>query len=396
MSRLKRAGLIAIFVLFTLAGVALIVFGDGSDRLLGVVALLVFGGGGATWFFVSQPRRRLSGLQVGSVARMGSRQAAFVARADRRVVIVAGLGAMAMGIGTLLVLVLPDEGGGLNKVERILLAAGGLLFVGIAMVGLWRAANRSDLALTRDGLMSTGPGGWFIRWDAIVSTGEMEVYDNPFLAINVTDPSAIEMGRFQRLVHWSQRSMMGLDLSFPLRMLAVDPAELHAAIGRYLEHPELRGRIGRADELAAVRSSATSGEAAAPAAGEPQRPSIRRIAGIGALFVVGSLLGLFSFVGAIDEVPPDRERARFLGVALFGVLALGQVAAGFLLLRRRQLGRWLGLAASFATLCLAILVLIRSEPDGRTVGVVLLAILVVHVLIVAVGARTADPRRASP
>jgi len=364
-------------------------FGTGSDRLLGVVLLLFFGGGGTMWYLITRPRAKpVPGLQLGTVSHSGNRQPAFIARSDRGLMLAAALGGLAMGVGALLMVLLPDGAGRLGDVERVLLGVSGAFFVGIGFFALFKTSNSSDLALTRDGLRATGPAGWFVRWDAIVGTGEIAVYDHPFLAINVTDSSAIDMGRLQRLVHWSQRSMMGLDLSFPLRMLAVEPAELHAAIGRYMEHPELRGRIGLPDELATIRETATREDATSVA--EVRRLSVRRILGIGSLFAVGGFLALFSLLAALDDVRPDQERARLLGFALFGILALAQIAAAVLLLHGRQSGRWIGLLAAFATLGLALLGLVRSEPDDRSVGIVLVAIVAVHVLLVAIGARLPD------
>jgi hypothetical protein len=382
---LKRAGLGAVFVLFSIGGLALAVFGAAGDRSLGLALLLFFGGGGVTWWLVTRPRRRLEGLQVGTVGVAGGREPAFIARSDPRMLRVAGIGAIVMGAGAF-VLAVP-AGLELSDVERILVAAGGVFFIGIGLFSLYRSANSPNLALTRRGVRATGPAGWFVPWDAIVGVGEIAVHNNPFLGIRVNDPVAVEMSRIQRVAQTAERSMLGTDVSFPLRALTVDSAELGTAIGRYLEHPEERARIGLLDELTVVREAIPSEPAPASAPEPGRRGSVARALAIGSLFVVGGLLLLICAGVVFDDSGSGSAGARLLGAALVGALGIAQVVAAILLVRGHAAGRWLGIGSVVGLLALTLIALVRSEPDERSVGVVIGAILLVQLAVLAIGAR---------
>jgi hypothetical protein len=390
---LKRTGLGAIFVLFSIGGLALAVFGAADDRFLGLALLLFFGGGGATWWLMTRPRRRLEGLQVGTVGVAGGREPAFIARTDPRVLRVAGMGAIAMGAGAL-VLAVP-AGLELSDVERVLFAAGGVFFVGIGLFSLYRSANSPNLALTRRGVRATGPAGWFIPWDAIVGVGEIAVHDNPFLGIRVNDPAVVEMSRLPRVAQTAERSIMGTDVSFPLRTLTVDSAELGTAIGRYLEHPAERARIGRLDELTVIREAIPTEPATASAPEPERRGSVARALAIGSLFVVGGLLLLICAGVVFGDSGSGSAGSRLLGAALVGALALAQIVAAILLVRRHAAGRWLGIGSVVGLLALTIIALVRSEPDERLVGVIIGAILLVQLGLLAIGARDSAGEQAT-
>ena len=390
----KRAGLIVLFVLFTIGGLAIAVFGEGSDRLLGLATVLIFGGGGAALWFMNRPNRRLHGLQAGTIPAPGGREPVFIARSDPVVLRVAALGCIAMGAGTLMFAV--PGGSDADVVERLLLGAGGVFLVGIGLFSAYRSANSPKLVLARSGIRATGPAGWFVPWEAVAGIGELVVHENPFLAIRVTDPAAIEMSGAQQLLHAAERSIMGTDLSFPLRTLTVDPAELNAAIERYLEQPEERAGIGRPDELALVRGEIPA-EPTTPPTSEPRRR--RPLAGalaIGSLFIVGGLLLLVCLAALSEEPEPGSEGARLLGIALVAALASVQVAAAILLVRRQVVGRWLAIGSVIGLLVLALLGLVRSESDGRAFGLVLTAILLAELAVVVVGGRVTDPVKEQP
>jgi hypothetical protein len=225
-SGVKRTGMTAGFVLATIIGGGLVIFGTGGDQLFGLAVGLMFGGGGLAWWMVNRPRDRpMPGFQIGAVSDLGGRDVAFVARSDRKVLIAGVVGCLAFGGGMLLVALAPDDAGRLDDIEAVIFIVGGLFMIGVGLFGLVRAANKSHFALTRRGLHATGPAGWFVPWDAIAGLDEIAVHGNPFLGIRVGDPRAIEIGRFQRIANVLQRSTMGVDLSMPIRTLTVDPGE---------------------------------------------------------------------------------------------------------------------------------------------------------------------------
>lgn len=389
-SRLKRIGLSITFALFTAIGAGLAVFGTGGDRLMGVAVALMFGGGGLAWWAVNRARDRpMSGFAVGAVSDAGGREVAFVARSDKRILIAGVIGCFAFGSACLLMGLAPDRAARFDELEAALLVGGGVFIVGVGLFGLLRVTGDSTFALTRRGLHATGRAGWFVPWDAIAGMHELVVHDNPFLGIQVNDPEAIEVSRLQRVGHWLQRSTMGVDLSIPTRTLTVHPAELMSAIARYREHPEYRSRIGRADELALIHAAAPPEPPtalAAPGVGG-RRWSIRRIVGIGALFLVGGLFLLVSLDVALDEGPPERAFPRLFAAVLLGSLALAQLAAAVLLIRNYLSGRRIAIGSTLGILALVLYGLARGRD--LSTGLVLLALMGVHLLVVIIGARVA-------
>jgi len=389
-SRLKRFGMIALFVAFTVGGALIIVFGE--DRIVGLVTVLFCGGGGTMWYLLTRPRPQpVPGFRIGSVSYRGGQQPAFIADYDRGHVLVASVGLLAMAAATGMIVLLPDTDR-TSGVERLLIAIGGaVLFGGIGLLGLLRALRGSQLALMRDGLLATSPAGpIFVPWRAIATIGEMEVHQNRFLAVHVSDSAAIQMGRLQRLAHIAQRTMMNVDLTFPLRTLAIEPAELHAAMDRYLEHPDLRSRIGTPAELASVREMSAPHDATEATAAVKERGPLGPTLAAGSLLVVGGLVALFTLLGAIDDATPEQQRARLFGLGLFAFFAVVQLVAGVLVIRGRPLGRWLGILGAIAMLGLILLGIVRSDPDERYIGVILAALVAAHLVVVSWGLRGSD------
>lgn len=382
---MKRYGMALVLVLVTIIGGGLAIFGTGGDRVLGVSVALMFGGGGLAWWMVNRPRQAaMPGFQVGAVTTVDGREVAFVAHSDRKVLIAGVVGCLAFAGGMLLIGLGPARPDG---TEGVLLVAGGLFMIGVGLFGLMRIAASSHLALTRRGLHATGPGGWFVPWDAIAWVGDIAVHGNPFVAVRLTDPRSVEVGRSQRIVRWLQRSVMGVDLSIPIRTLTVDPAELFGAIARYREHPEHRGRIGTTDELAAIRSAAAPEINSPPVRGPRRRRSIRRILAIGSLLLAGGVFVLLSIGVAFDEVPPGRELARAINVVLLGGFAIGQLVAGGLLIRNVRIGRRIAIGSTAGIIALILYGLARSDPDRLLTGLTLLALVAGQLLLVVFGAR---------
>jgi hypothetical protein len=384
-AKLKRIGMTVLFATFTLLGAGIAVFGDGPNRLLGLAVVLFMGGGGVAWFVVTAGRPRTD-LRIGTVSAFDRYETGFIADYDSRRQLVGSAGALAMGTAAALFGFVPD-GEGSTVVHPLLGAGLGALMGGIGLLGIMKAGRGSQVVLLPRGVAAiSAPGPIFVPWNTIAAIGEMEVRGSPFLVIQVTDSTAVEMSRLQRLMHVLQRSLMNVDLSFPLLAMRTDPHQLRAALERYLEHPELRSSIGTAAELAAVvRDSASS---PAEAADEPRPARTPRSRGVAAasLLLVGALLAIVSLAAALDEVTPAQERGRLLGLVIFGVLALVHVGAGILVLRGVGVGRWIGLAGALAVLAFGVLGLVRSDADSRTAGVVIVGILAVHTLLVAWGA----------
>jgi hypothetical protein len=388
-SRLKRIGTIAIFVAFTAIGVVMAAVSAGQDRILGLAIALFFGAGGLMWYLLTRPRSQpAAGLRIAMVTHRGQSRTAFVADYDRGHLLVASIGLVAMAAAAAGFIVLPSLGSP-DELGTLLVGIGcAALLGGVGIFGLLRLRTRSQLALTRDGLLATGPAGaTFAPWDAIADIGEVEMYSNRFLAIRAIDPARIEMGRLQRLMLSVQRSMAGADLTFPIRSLAVEPAELYGAIARYLGHPDLRARIGAADELAAIQAAVAPSVISERAIGAGERRPLAPTLAAASLLVVGALFGFVTLAVILGDATPEEQTGRLLGGALFGVVALAQVSAGILVIRGVRIGRWLGIGGALALVGLALLALLRSDADNRTVGLVITGIVIAHAALVAWGLR---------
>ena len=383
--KLKRIGMTVLFATFSLLGAGIAVFGDGPNRLLGLAVVLFMGGGGVAWFVVTAGRPRTD-LHIGTVSALDRYETGFIADYDSRRQLVGSAGALAMGAAAALFGFAPD-GEGSTVVHPLLGAGLAALMGGIGLLGIMKAGRGSQLVLLPSGVAAiSAQGPIFVPWVAIASIGEMEVRGSPFLVIQVTDPTAVEMSRVLRLMHVLQRSLMNVDMSFPLLPLRTDPQQLRAALERYFEHPELRSSIGTPAELASVVRDSPSSPPEVPDA--PRRAGIPPSRGVAAtsLLLVGALMAIFSLAAALDEVTPAQERGRLLGLVIFGVLALAHVGAGIMFLRSVRIGRWIGPAGAVAALGLGVLGLVRSDEDSRIAGMVIVAVLAVHTLLVAAGA----------
>ena len=191
------------------------------------------------------------------------------------------------------------------------------------------------------------------------------------------------------MAHLLQRSLMDVDLTFPLTTLLVREEELGTAFERYRTDRDARGRIGSAPELADLVASAPP----SPAVDETQEaPRERRPLGptvaAGVLLLVGVLLALVAFVGILDtDVTGDQRRSRLLGGAIIGVVAAGHLGAWALLRAGRQSGRWLGIGSALALLALAILGTFTADPEARLPVIIGSAVIGVELVVVIWGTR---------
>lgn len=381
---LKRIGMTALFAIFTLIGLGIALLGDGPDRLLGVGVILFMGGGGVAWFVVTADRP-YAGLRIGTINALGRYETGFIADYDSRRRLVGACGALCMGAAAVLFGFVPDNEG--STVVPTWLGIGlGVLMLGIGVVGIAKAGSSSQLVLTPRGLAAvSATGPIFVPWSAIADIGEMEVRGSPFLVIRVTDPALVEMSRLQWLIHLIERSVMNVDLSFPMLALRTDPQQLRDALHRYLANPDLRRLIGTQAELAELpRDEANGGSETSDESRSPGTPASRIVAGV-SLLLIGSLLALVSIAAAVDEVTPAQERGRLIGLALFLVVSLSHLAAGVMFLRGVPLGRWIGLVSALLALGLAGLGLVRSDDDSRTIAFVIVGVFTVHVALVLWG-----------
>ena len=286
-------------LLATLAGMAGIVmlgFAPSSDKMIGV-ALLLFGAGMGEIYYGIRPYRDFDRLQVGVVSRRGAAHSAFIARSDRMQAVVPMIGLLSVGVGLLALLAAPSVWNNENSVV-VVLGFGGALCLVAGAFGLFRGRRGFEVALTRDGVMLTGPGSWFAPWRVVRAARTTDLFNVPLLRIAVTDLNDVELSRYQKIASWSPDKVP--EIIIPLQMFTVSPPELLAAIERYINDPTLRSRIGRTDELADI-------QAALPNPATNSFSSMLRWIGLGSLLAVGAITGLLAVVAAADTVRPDEQ-----------------------------------------------------------------------------------------
>jgi hypothetical protein len=392
MARLKRIGTIALFWAFTLVGLTMAVLGSQEQRIAGAATALFFGGGGLGWVYMTRRRRKpLPGFRIGRVRHRGHDLAAFVVAYDRRVALVSGVACIALGLGCALLL-LPGAQGMADDGRRWAIGLGGVaLFGGVGLFALVRARRGSHLHLSRLGLHTTTPAGpTYVPWDSVGGVGEAEVHGNRFVTVSVTDPSAIETGRWQRMATLAQRSVMGHDLSYAVRAITVEPGELATAIERYRLEPEARSRIGTQQELDVIRSMAPPPPPEEGVAASDGRP-MRQVLAIASLFVIGGLGALISVGVALDEAEPGRQAARTTGLVVMGVAIGLELLGAALMVRRHRRGWWVAMAGTVLLLALFVLALIQADPGRRTANLVVVVILGVHAAFVGWAGRGIKP-----
>ncbi|HEX2194394.1 MAG TPA: hypothetical protein VHK63_05490, partial [Candidatus Limnocylindria bacterium] len=179
--RLKRIGMVALFGLFTLAGAAITLFGQGTDRLLGIAVLLMFGGGGLGWFIVtSRPPGGGQRLRIGTVATFGRYEAGFIADYDAaRQMVGGGVAVLMAGAFALMAFIPGDEGEPL--LHPLLGVGGALLFAAVGGYGLLNARRGSRLVFTPRGVTAFSSAGPIATpWTNVTRLGYLEVHGSPF------------------------------------------------------------------------------------------------------------------------------------------------------------------------------------------------------------------------
>ena len=245
MRRLRPALLIGSGAAFTLLGAWLLIRGHGAERLMGLAAVLFFGGGGAMVLVLRWLQRRRGVAQERVVVdHRGRRVAALVFPVSRGGATVAVIGAGAMAAaGTCMVgFAIAAEGGWLLGAIGVVGAA---VFGAFAVLGARGLAGPSFVALSNEGVISTTPFGHvFVEWSNVREVGVMQMGDTPTVTVAVADARAVEAGPIARRVFAANRKLVGAELAFS--NLEVAAEELATAIEQYRDHPAQRAALGGA------------------------------------------------------------------------------------------------------------------------------------------------------
>jgi hypothetical protein len=189
----NRGCFTAVILLMATTSAGIVVFGDDSQRVLGIAAFAMFGGGGAAWLVgeyltkrAGAPRSSWVELPDGSTIqawivpiREGKLRAAVVAQA-------------AFAIGSFVFALHPDALGPGDTLQRWFMGAMGVLLVISVVYSArgWRE-KRTFVALSPAGFHVRGIGsGSFIPWTGIVGVSRTDMYGQPQLSIRMIDRDA--------------------------------------------------------------------------------------------------------------------------------------------------------------------------------------------------------------
>jgi hypothetical protein len=240
--------------LIVLLGLASGSVSPGSILVLAAI-LLFFGSG----MVMVRPRKRALTFDLARLTIDGASSQAFLARYDRlgRAAVPAALtGAATVGTCALI-----------NAHQPALLWMPAAILTGVLTIGLLVLLTtgwRSYVALVPSGLYVPGPRQpTLVPWSAVeggnlnwtLHAGGAE----PFVAVSVSDPSAVRTSLAGRLLSLVNRGYGG-DLQFPARLLAIEPEFLVHAIDLYRSSPDRRHAIGTLDELNRLRAGWTGSD----------------------------------------------------------------------------------------------------------------------------------------
>lgn len=245
--RLRDLVLLLIFVAFTAFGLFLLIAGEGVDRMLGLMGLLMFGFGGAA-YFASTRRREATALRVTTVTFDGRTERAVVVPVRKSKWLATLVGTLGMGAGALVMGIFApaftDPGESPLFTQVVGYGTGAMfLLLGLRnLVGIRRGPPR--LALLQDGIDMSGMAACFVPWDAVTAVGvyEMNVRGGrqDFTGLQVSDPARIVRSRGSRLLMAGSRGLSGWDVTYPASLFDVTADELATLVAAFHQHPGLR------------------------------------------------------------------------------------------------------------------------------------------------------------
>lgn len=239
--------MLLIFVVFTGFGLVMFIVGEGQDRILGVICVLLFGFGGAA-YFMSKRKRGDIALRVESVTWEGAPVRALVVpmRKAKWLTTMVAL----LGMGTAMVLMGVNAAAFKDPGESALfiqvVGYGGGAFFLLVGLGHLLAIRKGPprLALMESGIDLTGAAAAFVPWDVITDVGRYDLLvrgtTQRFAGVRVSDRAAIRRPVFTRLLMTGGRAMSGWDLTYAEATFDLTADQLTELIAAFPQRPELR------------------------------------------------------------------------------------------------------------------------------------------------------------
>jgi hypothetical protein len=396
--RQNRLIMTIIFAVFAAVSVVMVIVGDRSTQIVGLAALAMFGVGGLAWWIGEFRTERARTPIIGTVQLPrghDSRALILPMRAGKQRTAVILLAAVA--IGSLIFALSPESLGRRDGplIRVVMLGVGAILglFALRGVSGVRKGAYY--LALTPSAVAVRSIAGDFaIPWHALASVHVFALHGQPYLGFDVTDDSAIRNDTFLGALDRLEQPLTGRHRSVWLGGFSAPPETVADLVRHYVESPAARASLGVdrvPDVLAKPQQQITSG---CTSAEKRQLRSLGRwvtaflLTAYG-LFIGAILVGLISRILARESelsggVARTAVAVGFLAVLLF--VALAHFGAAVAIIRRRGIGRKMGLSLSVAGICIGVLggaVAVATAAPQRAWTLVILTVVAYSVSLLA-------------
>jgi hypothetical protein len=236
----------AVFAVFAAMGVVLLAVGSESQRIFGLVAIIMFGGAGAAWFVGEYVSPRAPAPRIGEVRGPDGTRVRGLIIPVREGKLRAGLIAQAcIALASLVLVIRPDALGPRYAGAQVLFVVIVVVLIISITGGLrgWRD-REALIAVTPVGIHSQSLGGRvLVPWSTIVRVVPVDLYGQPFLGIDVADRGAIERRGGGAILGMLDRPLAGHDQTLSLVGIRLPPEEVLRLVAHYHEHPESRGEL---------------------------------------------------------------------------------------------------------------------------------------------------------
>jgi hypothetical protein len=251
MSRLQRDPRFqaASFLVLSGAGFFLLFQDDERARLVGVIALLMFGGGGLALGAGQLLSKRPGPMRRGPIELPSGEVVRGLIVPMRTGQLLGGYVATAFVlVASILMVVFPQVFGGAGDVMRWVMAGVAILLIFVLAVAIPRFRGPEPiLALTGKGLLSRRYDGTvFYPWDVIRSVEVQHYRGQIALAVDLNSQKGIERTGGTRFFSWLDRPILGFDAGIPLVGSAHPPDEIAALIQGYVDEPATRQELDEA------------------------------------------------------------------------------------------------------------------------------------------------------
>lgn len=229
------------------AGSGVLLFQDEPRaRLVGIIGLLMFGGGGLALAAGELASKRAGPMSRGRVqlpSGVVTRGLIIPMRAGR---MRGGYVALAFILAASVLMVLsPEVFGDAGGVMRWLVGGVAVVLAIVLAAAIPRLLGPSPvLALTRTGLSSRSYAGTvFFPWDVISRVQILDFRGQITLGVDVSSRAGVEQEGAPRVLGWLDRPIVGLDAGIPLVGTPLPPDEIVALIQRYIDEPTRREEL---------------------------------------------------------------------------------------------------------------------------------------------------------